>query len=121
MAWQAFILVQVQIKVQGENFTYYASQLYLFPVPAQIPFKLSVNKPLWCIHTDRNRTETGTWTGTRTIRENRSLRLSWFRCNVKASTLFHTTHLIPVPVPVWVPVNVNAPLMQYQNAIAVIL
>ena len=50
---------------------------------------------------------TKTGTGTRTIGDNRSLPLSWFKCNVEASTKAHTTNLFPVPVPVWVPASVN--------------
>ena len=31
---------------------------------------------------------------------NRTRPMSWFMCNVKASTQFHTTHSFPAPVPV---------------------
>ena len=53
------------------------------------------------------RTETGTGTGTGIMGNNKSRPLSWFRCNVKASTQFHTTLLFPVPVP---SASVNTPL-----------
>ena len=51
----------------------------------------------------RTGTKTGTGTGTRTMEDNRSSLLSWFRCNVKVSTQFLTTHLFQVPVPISVP------------------
>ena len=54
------------------------------------------------------RTETDTGTKT-TIGDNPSQLLSWFRCNVKASIHFHTTHFSLVSVPVSVTVSVNTP------------
>ena len=43
---------------------------------------------LWCINTERNRTETGTGIGTRRMVDNRSHPLSWFQCNVKLAHSF---------------------------------
>ena len=47
-------------------------------------------------------TENKTGTGTRatTMGDGGPWPLSCFRCNMKASAKFHTTHLFPVPVPI---------------------
>ena len=52
-------------------------------------------------------TETDTGAKTRRMGNNRYRPLSWFRCNVKTSTQFHTTHLLQVPVPVTVMVRLH--------------
>ena len=51
-------------------------------------------------------TETGTGTRAEAMGKNRSGRLSYFVCNVKAFRQFHTTHLFVVPVLVSVPAGV---------------
>ena len=76
-----------------------------------MPFKLyelHTNYDVFILN--RTGAETGTRTWTRPMGVNRSGSLSWFKCNVKVSTQFHTTHLFPVPVSVSVLAGMSTPL-----------
>ena len=60
----------------------------------------------WCIHTEQNRDRGRN----RNRDQNNGGQFQYqSRCNLKASTEFHTTHLFPVPISV--PASVNTPLV----------
>ena len=69
--------------------------------------------PLGAFILSRTGIVTGAETGTRTMVDNRSQPMSWFRCNVKGSAQFHTIYLFLVSVPISVQASVNTPLWMY--------
>ena len=81
-------LLSVQINITDNNITVFKNYFWIFMVYS---------------HWTEPRPNTRIWAETGTILDNRSRPLSWLRCNVKAYTNFHITHLfpVPVPVPVW--------------------
>ena len=105
-----FMLIDQRFEAWGKIVVHYVKLCY--SACHSRPSASESLPPIVCSHWVESGPRQEPGTRTRTMGDNRSHPLYWFRCNVKTSIRVITTHLFLVPVKVSVPSNVNTPLVR---------